>query len=514
MVSASVIQQPVEADVIALCDALALFEQTAAGVFDEFTAQLVAERPKLLVGKERRIGHLFPEFRMVDGRGPIGAEFLAEELGFAVMAVGEFMPPELAGGTFHPAEQMNAIGNVADGDFAFLFAGIQGLPHVAADLAVQFTDGVGGAGMFEREHRHAERLLRIVVLHAAEREDFAEGHGNLRGELGQREIHQIGREPVMAGLDRRVRGEEAFLLGERLGLGEILPGGHLLADEFQREERRVALVHVERGRFDAERPEQARAADAEEHFLHDAHGGVAAIDAGGEVAEMLGVFRQVGVEQIDGDAPDVHAPSLVIHRGHANLDRADEPFALGIKHRLQRNILRVNRIVIFRLPVVGINRLLEITFAVKQTDADETDAEVAGGFRMVAGQNAKAAGGNRQRFMKAELRRKIRHRILVQFRRVRVAPGLLVVQVIVEIAQHGADAVGEARFLEMDAQFVIRDIAEHGHGVVPKVLPAARREPLKQILRLLVPCTTKGYGRACSSPRPVRSTPHPSKVFS
>ena len=79
--------------------------------------------------------------------------------------------------------------------------------------------------------------------------------------------------------------------------------------------------------------------------------------------------------------------------------------------------------------------LLKITFAVKQADADEAEAEVAGGFRVVAGQDAEAAGGNGQRFVKAELGGKIGDGILVQLRRVFVSPGVLLVQVRLEIVQ-------------------------------------------------------------------------------
>ena len=58
--------------------------------------------------------------------------------------------------------------------------------------------------------------------------------------------------------------------------------------------------------------------------------------------------------------------------------------------------------------------------------------------------------------------------------RVQMAPGFFVVEIAVKIAQDGADAVGETRFLKMDAQLVFRDLAQDGHGVVPEVLPAAR----------------------------------------
>ena len=73
------IQQMVEADEIALRDALRLEQQPAAGELDQFAAQLVAQRPEFLVGNKFRVGHLFPEFGGVDRRRPVGAEFFAAD---------------------------------------------------------------------------------------------------------------------------------------------------------------------------------------------------------------------------------------------------------------------------------------------------------------------------------------------------------------------------------------------------------------------------------------------------
>ena len=53
---------------------------------------------------------------------------------------------------------MDAVGDVADGDFVHRFVRPEAVPHLAADLAVQFADGVGGAGKFQAQHRHAERF--------------------------------------------------------------------------------------------------------------------------------------------------------------------------------------------------------------------------------------------------------------------------------------------------------------------------------------------------------------------
>jgi hypothetical protein len=51
---------------------------------------------------------------------------------------------------------MNAVGDVADGDFGEGLVGPEAMPHLAADLAVQFADAVGGAGMFQAQDCHAE----------------------------------------------------------------------------------------------------------------------------------------------------------------------------------------------------------------------------------------------------------------------------------------------------------------------------------------------------------------------
>ena len=67
------IEQLIEGDEIALREALVLEQQAAAGEFDQFAAQLVAQRPEFLVADEIRVGHFLPELRRVDPAqsGPI-----------------------------------------------------------------------------------------------------------------------------------------------------------------------------------------------------------------------------------------------------------------------------------------------------------------------------------------------------------------------------------------------------------------------------------------------------------
>src|SRR5438034_420386 len=58
------IEQLIEGDEIALTEAAPLDQQTPAGKLDQFPAQLVAQSPDLLVGKEVRVGHFLPERRV------------------------------------------------------------------------------------------------------------------------------------------------------------------------------------------------------------------------------------------------------------------------------------------------------------------------------------------------------------------------------------------------------------------------------------------------------------------
>ncbi len=184
----------------------------------------------------------------------------------------------------------------------------------------------------------------------------------------------------MADFHRGVRGEDALLPGLGQRIREFLSGGLLFADEFQREKRGVAFVHVEHGRLDAQRAEQADAADAEQDFLHDARRAVAAIDAEGQVAIVLLVLRQVGVEEVSRAAAHVDAPGFEINLVHPDVHLADDRLAVRGEHRFDREILRVQQRVVIHLPVVLVDHLLEIAFAVEEADADEAKPEIAGGL--------------------------------------------------------------------------------------------------------------------------------------
>ena len=60
--------------------------------------------------------------------------------------------------------------------------------------------------------------------------------------------------------------------------------------------------------------------------------------------------------------------------------------------QLEGHAVRVEHRVALLLPAVGVEVLAEVAEAVHQTDADQGDAQAAGGLQVVAGQHAQAAG--------------------------------------------------------------------------------------------------------------------------
>ena len=68
----------------------------------------------------------------------------------------------------NPRLEMNAVGDVRDGDFIFRHAGPQVVPHLAADLAVQPADAVAERGHAQGQRGHAEAFSRVLGIAPAE----------------------------------------------------------------------------------------------------------------------------------------------------------------------------------------------------------------------------------------------------------------------------------------------------------------------------------------------------------
>ena len=196
---------------------------------------------------------------------PVGAQVAVVEL---VHRIGE------------PAGDVDAVGDVADGDFFFDAPRPEVRPHAARDVAVQRADRVGPARELEADDGHAEGFVLVLRLDAAEAHQLRGRNAQRVAQRAQVLFDQSGVEAVVAGGHGRVGGEDGVLgdFAERFVERQAVVG-HPLANHFERSECAVAFVEVVDARRDAQRAERLDAADAEHQFLADAGADVAAVEA-------------------------------------------------------------------------------------------------------------------------------------------------------------------------------------------------------------------------------------------
>jgi hypothetical protein len=187
-------------------------------------------------------------------------------------------------GRMHPGFGMNAVGNGAD---------VVAREHGARRLGMALRHAVHVGAQVQRQARHVELLGAGVGLQLLDRDDLA-------GDMAEK----IVAEPVVAGIDRGVGREDAEIAhAGRIGPVRVRRRQRRdlvaaeAAQELDREQRRVAFVHVVGLDFEAERVERAQAADAENDLLLQAVDLVAAIEKMRQVPVLFGVLLEIGVEE-------------------------------------------------------------------------------------------------------------------------------------------------------------------------------------------------------------------------
>jgi hypothetical protein len=199
-------------------------------------------------------------------------------------------------------------------------------------------------------------------------------------------------EHLVAGGHRRVCGEDRRPTHLFDRVRRRHPVGAERTDALERQERRVALVHVEDGRLDAERRQRAATPHAEQELLP--HTVLA-------IAAVKGVGEPVDLEQVERHRADVLPPDV----------RADVPAGEIELHRdrLAHETARsgVDRHVVLGLGAGRVEALLEVAPTVEETDADERDAELGRALQVIAGEHTEPAGVDRQALVDAELHREV-----------------------------------------------------------------------------------------------------------
>ena len=145
---------------------------------------------------------------------------------------------------------------------------------------------------------------------------------------------------------------------------------------------------------------------------------IAAVQACRELAIPRRVLVEVGIEQKKAHAADAHAPHGGEHRAIAERHGGDRRLAVARDRGLDRRVGPVQPLVVFLLPAVDRDALVEIALRVHEADADQRHAEVARFLAVVAGEHAEAAGVDRQRLVQRELGGEVRDDLAVERRAV------------------------------------------------------------------------------------------------
>ncbi len=165
----------------------------------------------------------------------------------------------------------------------------------------------------QSQDRHAESAQRIHTR-LTQTEKLVERDLHLRGKVAEVFPHHLPRKSVVARGHGRVG-------RENIGGGDHLEGGieiefflrHIQPNALEREEGGMAFVHVKNFRLDPEGGERFHAAYAEDNLLPDAHFEIAAVKLGRDETIFRGVLRDIGIEQVKADAPDVQLPDFRPH---------------------------------------------------------------------------------------------------------------------------------------------------------------------------------------------------------
>ena len=230
-----------------------------------------------------------------------------------------------------------------------------------------------------------------------------------------------------------MRGEDVGLLDDGRRLVKGLAGAHQLQRTFQRQEGRMAFVHVPDVRRIAQLPQRAHAAHAQQDLLRNAHFQVIAVQARGQLAVAVVILIQVGVQQVQQHPPHAYLPDAREHAAARQLHRDGHRFALRILHGQDRHLIEIEDEVARFLPAVFGDVLGKIALVIDETNSHQGNAQVTGFLQMIAGQHAQAASVHRQRFVQAKLERKVGHLLVAHLREGRRIPGILRVQIGVKV---------------------------------------------------------------------------------
>ncbi len=323
----------------------------------------------------------------------------------------------------------------------------------------------------QRQPRHVEQAADRRGT--PEVEEALHRDAQLADEIAKVRNHQVMGERVVACRDRRMSRKYTIGRNRFERNAERQPFAQPLTQQLQDQKSGVSLVQVPHRRRNTQRTQGACAADAQNDLLPDASGLIAAVEPMRDVAIRRRVRRAVGIEQVNGNAPDLRLPKSRDHVPAGNPHTDLNPLSVGSPSRLNGQVARVALAVFRVLVTVVVDGLSEVALFVEETNGDEIRTGVAGRFAVVTGEHTQATGVNLKAFVKAVLSAEVRHQRGIRRGRsgrevgIQRVPGLVVSSQV-------------DRILGGPIECALVDTAKHEPGVATRLFPQLRIQVLEQ----------------------------------
>ena len=167
------------------------------------------------------------------------------------------------------------------------------------------------------------------------------------------------------------------------------------------------------------------------------------------------------------------------------LTRTGRPSGVCARPQRQQPVVHVD--VFLVLAAVVREPLPEIALVVVETDADERNPQVGGRLHVIAGEDAEAAGVDRQGLVQSELGREVRDGTRPQHAGMPRAPGVFGRQILLKPAVRVIDTAVESELRGPFFEHLNRKPVEQRNRVVSELYPQRRVELPEQLRRVVVP---------------------------
>src|SRR5215467_3138308 len=241
------------------------------------------------------------------------------------------------------------------------------------------------------KNRHVEGIAEFADIH-----ELLFREPEIIPISGEVFLHHVKRKSIVAGGYRRVRRKQTCHANLLRRFFERLALLHKFTSTLEQHECRVPFICVENRRLDSESSQNTNAADSENDFLTYPMFLVTTIQPGCQFAVAVLVLFDIRVHQVKRHGAQIHAPNNDENIETPDVQFNEKPFFMARTRRFNWRFGAVEQLVNVFLPAVRLDSLMEIPLRVHKTDTDKRDAQVARFLAMIARQNAKTAGVNRQ----------------------------------------------------------------------------------------------------------------------